>query len=596
MVTLWPPLCISGRVIDAATKKPLPKFHIWADLVCPEHDARLDLILSPSMTALPEVVVKGEGRYEATIRDMPGGERTAWHICVQARGYRMQLSPKFDFAGGPRTLDLELAPSRAACGIVRRPDGKPAAGAEVFIYTAPRVWTGENERVGIDFDFCISGATNSGEAKECTWLPIICDRTGADGKFELPVPLEPYALRVVHESGGAEATPRDLEARGEIVLQPWARVEGVLKGPPGQEAGKETVDLSPDRDEGSPHADKEDWRPSADWMAVGSPDRSGRFAFERVLPGRYKAEVMVHGPEQSPGAKAFVEWRPQIIEAVAGKTTRLEFLCKGRPVTGRAALPAVGSRKIAVAGGIAMLSFQRPLIPAAKGDAAKSSQARKNWEKQWLESEAGKAADRAGQNHAYVMAADGVFKVDRVAPGVYKLAVELYAGDFNPAESSLGDAAGWLVQEVAIPPGSPGDKPLDLGRLTVERVRVFRGDTAPDFAFKTADGRTHRLAEYRGRNVAVDFTPEWDGETWNCDADSARQQRLRQGGGGPLVWINLSSDPKPRPAVKMAQDAEFQYIQGAVAPSADVIKAYDFRQPSGPSLVLVGRDGTIVRK
>ena len=297
------------------------------------------------MTALPEVVVKGEGRYEATIRDIPGGEHAAWHICVQARGYRMQLSPKFNLGGGPRTLDLELAPSRAACGVVRRRDGKPAAGADVFICTAPRVWTGENGRVEVDSDFCLSGAKNSGEAEECTWSPVICDRTGADGRFELPVPLQPYALRVVHDSGGAEATPRDLEARGEIVLQPWARVEGVLKSPPGQDAGKQNIELSPDRDEGSPHANKEDWRPSDDWTAFGSPDRSGRFAFERVLPGRYKVDAGWNGLGLSPGVRAFVAWRPQIIEAVAGKTTRIEFLCAGRPVIGRAALPAVGSKR-----------------------------------------------------------------------------------------------------------------------------------------------------------------------------------------------------------------------------------------------------------
>ena len=240
--------------------------------------------------------------------------------------------------------------------------------------------------------------------------------------------------------------------------------------------------------------------------------------------------------------------------------------------------------------------FQRPLIPAAKGDAAKSPQARKIWAKQWLESEAGRAADRAGQNHAYVMAADGVFKADNVAPGVYKLAIELYEGDFNPAEGSGGDAVGWLLQETTIPAaGALRDKPLDLGRLTVERARLFRGDAAPDFAFKTADGRTHRLSEYRGRNVALDFTETWDPQEPFPDADAAKRLLLTRGGGGPLVWINLSGDPKPRPAVKIAQDAEFQYVQGALAPGAEVLKAYDVRQ-GGPCFVRVAGDGRVVRK
>ena len=66
------------------------------------------------------------------------------------------------------------------------------------------------------------------------------------------------------------------------------------------------------------------------------------------------------------------------------------------------------------------------------------------------------------------------------------------------------------------------------------------------------------------------------------DAAGLRKQLLEWNGGGPLVWINLTSDPRPRPNLKLGQDAQFQYIQGFVPPTADTWKAYDVDRPNQP--------------
>jgi len=71
---------------------------------------------------------------------------------------------------------------------------------------------------------------------------------------------------------------------------------------------------------------------------------------------------------------------------------------------------------------------------------------------------------------------------------------------------------------------------------------------------------------------------------------------LGMGGGGPLVWINLSSDSKPRPTIALAQDADLQYIQGFVPATAGTWKAYDVHRPQPEVFVRVARDGKVIQK
>ncbi|MDZ7617416.1 MAG: redoxin domain-containing protein [Patescibacteria group bacterium] len=135
-----------------------------------------------------------------------------------------------------------------------------------------------------------------------------------------------------------------------------------------------------------------------------------------------------------------------------------------------------------------------------------------------------------------------------------------------------------------------------MDTFTVNVASLFRGDAAPDFEFQTADGRTHRLSEYRGRKVVLRFGDKWDAMDGMGDPAEATERLLSWYGGGPIVWINLTSDTKPRPTIEMVQDAEFQYVQGYVPPTAEAWKAYDVHRPRSEVTVHVAQDGTVITK
>ena len=53
--------------------------------------------------------------------------------------------------------------------------------------------------------------------------------TDADGRFSLPAALPSPTVVAVHEQGYAEIAADKLASAGKVVLQPWGRVEGILK-------------------------------------------------------------------------------------------------------------------------------------------------------------------------------------------------------------------------------------------------------------------------------------------------------------------------------------------------------------------------------
>ncbi|MCE5268161.1 MAG: carboxypeptidase regulatory-like domain-containing protein [Planctomycetaceae bacterium] len=585
VVTLPRPVVISGRVLDAVTKKPIGNVHVSVN-------GEMAKNRHGSFT-YPNVDVDGEGGYRITFADASGVDCAEWRLHYVAAGYVGRLSPKFIVHDSAQTRDIELQPGRAVAGVVKRPDGSPVSGAKVFVSTATEQWTVEG-----------------GHAEKSIgtlYFPSLamCQRTDADGRFSLPRPSEPYVVGVVDDWGAAEITAEELDAHEQVVLQPWGRVEGRFERPHDPDSnGKTTVQLY-----NADSSGQDDKRPSIDWRYSATLESDGRFAFEHVRPQRWAVGASPSSPVEQVGrfifasefnsiaGESFCDWRSLSVDVTPGKTARIEFARRGRPVHGRATLAAAGSREIAVARGNGCLIFQRPLVPVTEESAKLTPDARKKWERQWLESEAGRAADRAGQNHTFTVDAKGNFDAENVAPGVYKLAIELYGPDGKRNERP--EEAGQLVQEVVVPADKPAKKPFELGAFAVAPNRLFRGDLAPDFAFKTADGRTHRLAEFRGKRVAILFTDKWESygdDTVAFDDDTMRRLMLSWYGGGPLLVINLSNDPKPRPPVKMKQDAELQYLQG-VPVSADVYKAYDVRRNRREdNFVLIANDGKVLRK
>jgi hypothetical protein len=109
-------------------------------------------------------------------------------------------------------------------GILKTPDGKPLPDADVFLTTASAsvpIYSAPPPKVAVA-------------------------RTGADGRFSFPLDPKNRAIIVVHEKGYGQVTVTELEARHELTLQPWARVEGTLREGSAPLVG-ETIHLSRER-------------------------------------------------------------------------------------------------------------------------------------------------------------------------------------------------------------------------------------------------------------------------------------------------------------------------------------------------------------
>ena len=121
-VVLYPELIVTGRVTDAETGRPVPKFRVvkgWQSAQQPGWRDPIDW--SENMA----VEVAG-GPYTASFRD--SRERCSSR---SSAGLQPAQSRAFKPTEGSQTFDFKLERAAALAGIVSLPDGKPAAGAEV---------------------------------------------------------------------------------------------------------------------------------------------------------------------------------------------------------------------------------------------------------------------------------------------------------------------------------------------------------------------------------------------------------------------------------------------------------------------------------
>jgi hypothetical protein len=250
---------------------------------------------------VPGVPYPGRGERSAAVaawqphlvRESAGG-RYEWprersyerfRLRVEADGYRPSTTAWLRREDGPTEVTLRLGRDPGIRGIVRSPDGTPAAGATLGVALPNRTLQ-------------IAGRTidRAGEApaREVVdrWRQPITTRADAGGRFQLAAETDPAALLVVvHEAGYLERPFAELLGEGarptpaaELRLAPWGRIAGrVLWGDsPGVD---EAVDLI---------ASWETLYPAmAVTIAEARSDALGRFAFEDVPPGRVQLSRVV---------------------------------------------------------------------------------------------------------------------------------------------------------------------------------------------------------------------------------------------------------------------------------------------------------------
>lgn len=294
-ITLLSELRVSGKVVDAETGEPITEFKLLSAVDRGEDQ--------PISWRRYRPKTYSNGQYD-TRYTYPHPPRL---IRIEAVGYKPKTSRPIESDEGEVTIDFALEKGMGPSGIVRLPDGKPAAEAEVILHTpsrGPTIRNGRNQR-RLDSQYV--------ETKE-------------DGNFSFPLQSDAYAIVVLHDEGYLEVSESEFAESSELTLQSWATVKGrVLTGK--NPVVNETVRLGIDN-----ATDHSNTRIVFDYQAV--TDSNGTFVFERVPPGQVRISRLIPINNRM---KRF--GHSMNVEAKAGQTTSVTIGGMGRPVMGKVLVP-----------------------------------------------------------------------------------------------------------------------------------------------------------------------------------------------------------------------------------------------------------------
>ena len=230
-IAVGPRTVLSGRVIDAVTRKPISSFSITSGALYDEPNED-----QSSWSRRPEAMSSADGsyRYEklekqpATYSHIQGKPPvTGMHrVRFEARGYAPVTSRPLWFDEGPVTMDVELKPEDPLRGTVSAPDGTPIKDAKLVIAGPGHTMIVMN---GGFMDYCYDDALASATTNE-------------KGEYELPPQDSDFPLAIVHpDKGYFITTYKALQMEPTVKLLPWGKL--AVKGPPVAD-GKSLFDVS----------------------------------------------------------------------------------------------------------------------------------------------------------------------------------------------------------------------------------------------------------------------------------------------------------------------------------------------------------------
>jgi thiol-disulfide isomerase/thioredoxin len=401
----------------------------------------------------------------------------------------------------------------------------------------------------------------------------------ADGKFEFNEPVGPYTLFIIHDQGVAVLPGDRLAASRDIMIQPWARVEGTLRIGAKAAAGQPIImNAEPNRDQSS-------YKVSSFYDT--KTDLEGRFTIGKVFPANARIwlarKIMINDEETTVPFMYGL-----LVEARSGQTSRVQLGGTGRPVIGRVAIPSNEyqqenwSRELQ--GGLA------PNMAIPEEVIKQGRQKTEAWYEQWRATKEGKAFLAGSQGCQQIkFEKDGSFRVEDVPAGNQRLSIHLFA-----SESETGDI-GSVNHEFSIPgmPGGRSDEPYNLGLLKMTMIeRLKGGEPAPDFKVQTVDGKPLALADYRGKFVLLDFWAVWCGP---CKAEVPNLKEVYTAfkSDPRFAMISLSLDPDAETPLKYAKENGMEWTQAFLGESS-LPESYGVR--GIPAIFLVGPEGKIVAK
>jgi len=500
---------IAGTVVDAQTNKPIAKFDLMRGDQ-PDQDQR------PTWNRWDSRSFTG-GKFQFPVDDQSDEARV---YRVVASGYQSAVSRLIKSDELSVNLEFKLEKAVPITATVHLPDGKPAVGADVFIIDDNNLYMRNGQ------------IAQNGDLKKF--------QTDSAGKFTFTPPPGDGTIAVIGESAFIQIPSDALAKSNEITLQPWGRIEGVVRiGPATAPVGTKVAG----------------WAQNDDYNANRIPtlrhevetlcDDTGHFVIAKAAPGDYSFG------RQLASHTGFTYNNSEPVHVDAGKTTTLTLGGVGRPVTGRIIVPSSLVTRINWQNsnervtGIRAHS-PRPKLPDDFDDWDEAT--RQKWLRRYYASPEGKAdqaeqakAHRQVRNYAFHVEQDGAFRVDDVVPGKYQLGLFFYSP--NLGQPIAGVSTIFTVPEMKT---SRSDEPLVLPELTVRSFSAESnavGQTFPDVSTITLEGSPFPFSSLKGKYVLLDIRNSWIQGNSELKPLRAIQDRYASSGKLALVTIHLDDDP-----------------------------------------------------
>jgi hypothetical protein len=443
IVTMPAPFRLRGKVVDAETGRPIERFRLIKGSVYLRAsfpgDAEPEANGPPDWNHEPAEMVSG-GRYETGFVDDAADTPLGYPLLViriEAEGYAPAVSRRYRDDEGEQTCGFALRKHPWIKGIVRAPDGSPAAGAEVVVAAK-----------GGPVPWIYNGRLAKG------W-PGDVVRTGPDGRFAFAKPDQGGRIVIVGDRGLAQRTPDELAAAPGVTLEPWARIRGRLRVGTGVGARRIV----------GARITEADYRgqPAVPFNARVLTDAEGRFVLDRVAPGH----AMVYLTHWFSNGTMMRSHR-QGVDVASGQTAEVILGGAGRPVIGRVTR-AAGLPSFDLESARGHLKLQQPAPEFPEGFDDWDADRQRAWWFAFYETEEGRKYYERANGYVVDVRSDGSFRLDDVPEGRYRLKLEYVESPAWPDSPEATNASVKLaVLEMYFDvPAGPDEKPLDLGTLTL---------------------------------------------------------------------------------------------------------------------------------